>query len=193
MQTETKTDTELSFDEMFKDVLMNAPETEREARIMRADNELLLSPEVEQFCQEVVLHGRLPLKAYIVAFSTYDEIELRWIKPDHPGFEASRLLRLPEVIGRIKELRDMVVIHGGMIEREEIIANLKSIAFDPDAKHSDRLAASKQIAQMEAMERAPDVQAGGASLTLVLPFVPQQLKTVTLDNEPSGLIEFGNP
>ena len=82
----------------------------------------------------------------------------------------------------------MVVIHGGMIEREEIIANLKSIAFDPDAKHSDRLAASKQIAQMEAMERAPDVQQG-TSIVLQLPFMPQPLKTVTLDNEPAGLIE----
>lgn len=179
-----ETNTEETFDSLY----LNAPDTAREVRLMRADNELLLSPEVEQFCQEVVLHGRLPLKAYVVAFSTYDDERMIWIKPDHPGFEASRLLRLPEVIGRIKELRDMVVIHGGMIEREEIIANLKSIAFDPDAKHSDRLAASKQIAQMEAMERAPDVQQG-TSIVLQLPFMPQPLKTVALDNEPSGLIE----
>ena len=82
----------------------------------------------------------------------------------------------------------MVIAHGGMIKREELISNLRQIAFDPDAKHSDRLAASKQIAQMEAMERAPDVQQG-TSIVLQLPFMPQPLKTVTLDNEPAGLIE----
>lgn len=177
-------ETEETFDNLF----LNAPETEREVRVMRADNELLLSVQAEQFCQEIVLHGRLPLKAYIVAFSTYDEEGLRWIKPDHPGFEASRLLRLPEIVGRCKELRDMVVMHGGMIQREEIIANLKSIAFDPDAKHSDRLSASKQLAQMEAMEKQPDVQQG-ANIVIQLPFIPQPLRTVALDNQTEVLIE----
>lgn len=176
METETKTDTELSFDELFKDVLMNAPETEREARIMRADNELLLSPQAEQFCQEIVLFSRLPLRAYVIAFSTYDEENARWVKPDHPGFEASRLLRLPEVVGRINELRDMVIAHGGMIKREELISNLRQIAFDPDAKHSDRLSATKQLSQLEGFEKQPDAGPGTA-ITLVLPFVPNQLKT----------------
>ena len=168
-------ETEETFDSLF----LNAPDTEREVRLMRADNELLLSPQVEQFCQEVVLFSRLPLRAYIIAFSTYDEERMIWIKPDHPGFEASRLLRLPEVVGRIKELRDMVIAHGGMIKREELISNLRSIAFDPDAKHSDRLSATKQLSQLEGFEKQPDQTTGGNVIVMNLPFTPNQLRTAS--------------
>lgn len=176
---------ELSFDDLY----LNAPEPEakKELREMRADASLLISQQVENFCREVVLYGRLPTKAYELSFAVED-IELgSWVKPDNPSWQASKLLRLPEVISRIKEIRDEVIQFGGQVDRAEVIANLRSIAFDPHAKHSDRLAASKQLATMEAMERAPDVQVG-QTLVINLPFAPQPLKTigsgsaVTLDN-----------
>ena len=172
--------TELDFDPETFEPLLNAPaeENKRELRMMRADNALLLTQQCEIFCREVVLNGRLPTKAYELAFSVEDEELGKWVKPDNPSWEASKLLRLPEVIGRIKEIRDEMISWGGKIQREEVIANLRSIAFDPHAKHSDRLAASKQLAQMEAMERAPDVPQG-QTLVIQLPFAPNQLKTVS--------------
>lgn len=188
MTTETKTAPDpLNFDEVF----LNAPShleeyvEKRELREMRADASLLINQQVETFCRELVLNGRIPTKAYEIAFSVED-VELgQWVKPDNPSWQASKLLRLPEVIARIREIRDEVIHYGGMIERGEVIANLKSIAFDPHAKHSDRLAASKQLAQMEAMERAPDAPAG-ATIQIVLPFAPQPLRTVssTIDSLP---------
>ena len=185
--TETETPEALSFDDLF----LNAPATvdtgagRQELREMRADASLLINQQVETFCRELVLNGRIPTKAYESAFSVED-VELgQWVKPDNPSWQASKLLKLPEVIARVREIRDEVIHYGGMIERGEVIANLKSIAFDPHAKHSDRLAASKQLAQMEAMERAPDAPAG-AVINISLPFLPNQLRTVssTIDSLP---------
>jgi hypothetical protein len=173
--------------ESFDLLYLNEPEGGKQLREMRAENELLLSQQAENFCREIVLHGRLPTKAYELAFAV-EEVETgRWIRPDNPGWNASRLLRTPEIIGRIKEIRDEVISWGGQIDRAEVIANLRSIAFNPDAKHSDRLTATKQLAQMEAMERQPDIQQGQA-LIINIPFQPNQLRTIgsgsTLDNDP---------
>lgn len=185
MNTETKT--ELSFDEMF----LNAPEEDNKTalRELRADASLLINQQVEIFCREIVLHGRLPSRAYELAFAIED-VELgTWVKPDNPSWQASKLLRLPEVIARIREIRDEVISWGGKIEREELISNLRSIALDPHAKHSDRLAATKQLSQMEGFEKQPDT-GPGQTIQIVLPFQPQQLRTisgVTLDNEPTSL------
>jgi hypothetical protein len=178
---------ELTFDDMY----LNAPEPEakRELREMRADNSLLLTQQMEMFVAEIVLHGRTPMLAYERAFAVEDRELGTWVKPDNPSWEASRLLKLPEVIGRIKEIRDMVVLNAGLLSREEVINNLRSIALDPHAKHSDRLSASKQLSQLEGYEKAPDVAAGG-NITINLPWVPNELKTVsgvTLDNEPQPL------
>lgn len=186
MTTETKT--ELSFDDLF----LNAPShleeyvEKRELREMRADASLLINQQVETFCREIVLHGRLPSKAYEIAFTIEDTELGQWVKPDNPSWQASKLLKLPEVIARIRELRDEVVSWGGRIERDEVIANLKSIALDPYAKHSDRLAALKQLSQLEGFERQPDA-APGATIQIVLPFAPQPLRTVssTIDSPPS--------
>ena len=183
----TETKTELSFDDLF----LNAPShpeeyvEKRELREMRADASLLINQQVETFCRELVLNGRIPTKAYEIAFSVED-VELgQWVKPDNPSWQASKLLKLPEVIERIREIRDELIHYGGMIERGEVIANLKSIAFDPHAKHSDRLAASKQLAQMEAMERQVDMPQG-STIVIQLPFAPQPLRTVssTIDSLP---------
>ena len=191
MTTETKTAPDpLNFDEVF----LNAPShpeehvEKRELREMRADASLLINQQVETFCKEIVLHGRLPSKAYEIAFAIED-VELgQWVKPDNPSWQASKLLKLPEVIERIREIRDEVISWGGRIERDEVIANLKSIALDPHAKHSDRLAALKQLSQMEGMEKQPDA-GPGQTIQIVLPFAPQPLRTVssTIDSLPETL------
>lgn len=191
MTTETTTTPEaLDFDSIY----LNAPShpeeyvEKRKLREMRADASLLINQQVETFCKEIVLHGRLPSKAYEIAFAVED-VELgQWVKPDNPSWQASKLLKLPEVIARIREIRDEVVSWGGKIERDEVIANLRSIALDPHAKHSDRLAALKQLSQMEGFERQPDAPAG-SSIVIQLPFAPQPLRTVssTIDSLPETL------
>lgn len=187
MTTETETPEALSFDSIY----LNAPShpeehvEKRELREMRADASLLINQQVETFCKEIVLHGRLPSKAYEIAFAVED-VELgQWVKPDNPSWQASKLLKLPEVIERIREIRGEVLAWGGRIERDEVIANLKSIALDPHAKHSDRLAALKQLSQLEGFEKSPDAPAG-SSIVIQLPFAPQPLRTVssTIDSLP---------
>ena len=191
MTTETKTAPEaLSFDDLF----LNAPShpeehvEKRELREMRADASLLINQQVETFCKEIVLHGRLPSKAYEIAFAVEDTELGQWVKPDNPSWQASKLLKLPEVIERIREIRDEVISWGGRIERDEVIANLKSIALDPHAKHSDRLAALKQLSQLEGYERQPDA-GPGQTIQILLPFAPQPLRTVssTIDSLPETL------
>ena len=92
MTTETKTAPDpLNFDEVF----LNAPShveeyvEKRELREMRADASLLINQQVETFCRELVLNGRIPTKAYEIAFSVED-VELgQWVKPDNPSWQAS--------------------------------------------------------------------------------------------------------
>ena len=177
------TNQELTFD----DIYLNAPlvSTEDKAaaiQVMRAESSLLISQQVEVFCREIVLHGRLPTRAYEIAFAVQD-VELgQWVIPDNPSWNASKLLRTPEVVGRIKEIRDEMVSWGGRIEREEIINSLRAILLDPDSKAADKLGASKQLSQLEAFEKAPDIQ---------LPFSPNQLKNIgsgsILDSEAETL------
>ena len=179
-------ETELDFDPETFEPLLNAPpaENKRELRMMRADNALLLTQQTEQFVVEIVMHGRTPQKAYEVAFAVEDTELGTWVKPDAPAWKAAQLLKQPEVIGRIREVRDMIVLTAGLLSREEIIQNLRSIALDPHAKHADRLAASKQLSQLEGYEKQGDAPQG-QTLILQLPFSPNQLKTVsgvTLDN-----------
>jgi len=182
----TETKTELNFDELF----LNAPDEDakQEVREMRADASLLINQQVETFCKEIVLHGRLPSKAYEIAFAIEDAELGQWVKPDNPSWQASKLLKLPEVIARIREIRDEVISWGGRIERDEVIANLKSIALDPHAKHSDRLSALKQLSQMEGFEKTPDA-GPGQTIQIVLPFAPQPLRTIssTIDSLPETL------
>jgi hypothetical protein len=178
MKMTTQTETAIDFDSLY----MNPPETKKELREMRGDHTLLLAPQVEEFCRQVVQLGRLPTVAYEVAFAIEqtefdEELELnvkRWIKPDHPSYHASRLLKNKDVVARIKELRDEIVMFG-QIERAEVIQTLKSIALDPDAKNSDRVSAAAQLNRMEGFNKEPEAGGIGGTLTLVLPFVPQKL------------------
>ena len=185
------TNQELTFD----DIYLNAPlvSTEDKAaaiQVMRAESSLLISQQAEVFCREIVLHGRLPTRAYEIAFAVQDAELGQWVIPDNPSWNASKLLRTPEVVGRIKEIRDEMVSWGGRIEREEIINSLRAILLDPDSKAADKLGASKQLSQLEAFEKAPDTQAGG-TLVIQLPFSPDQLKNIgsgsILDSEAETL------
>ena len=177
MTTETKVE-ELTFDQLYLNApLVSTEDQEQVIRVMRAESSLLLSQQAEVFCREIVLHGRLPTRAYEIAFAVQDAELGQWIIPDNPSWNASKLLRTPEVVGRIREIRDEMVSWGGRIEREEIINSLRAILLDPDSKASDKLGASKQLSQLEAFEKAPDVQAGG-TLIIQLPFAPNQLKNV---------------
>ena len=181
MTTETETETktqDLTFDQLYLNApLVSTDDQERAIGAMRAESSLLLSQQAEVFCREIVLHGRLPTRAYEIAFAVQD-VELgTWVVPDNPSWNASKLLRTPEVVGRIKEIRDEMVSWGGRIEREEIINSLRSILLDPDTKASDKLGASKQLSQLEAFEKAPDAQVGG-TLVIQLPFSPNQLKNI---------------
>jgi len=185
------TDQELTFD----DIYLNAPLVSTEDKgaaiqVMRAESSLLISQQVEVFCRETVLHGRLPTRAYEIAFAVQDAELGQWVIPDNPSWNASKLLRTPEVVGRIKEIRDEMVSWGGRIEREEIINSLRAILLDPDSKAADKLGASKQLSQLEAFEKAPDTQAGG-TLVIQLPFSPNQLKNIgsgsILDSEADTL------
>jgi len=177
MTTETKTQ-DLTFDQLYLNApLVSTDDQERAIGAMRAESSLLLSQQAEVFCREIVLHGRLPTRAYEIAFAVQD-VELgTWVVPDNPSWNASKLLRTPEVVGRIKEIRDEMVSWGGRIEREEIINSLRSILLDPDSKAADKLGASKQLSQLEAFEKAPDAQVGG-TLVIQLPFAPNQLKNI---------------
>jgi len=181
MTTETETETktqDLTFDQLYLNApLVSTDDQERAIGAMRAESSLLLSQQAEVFCREIVLHGRLPTRAYEIAFAVQD-VELgTWVVPDNPSWNASKLLRTPEVVGRIKEIRDEMVSWGGRIEREEIINSLRSILLDPDSKAADKLGASKQLSQLEAFEKAPDAQVGG-TLVIQLPFSPNQLKNI---------------
>lgn len=75
-----------------------------------------------------------------------------WVKPDHALYQAGRLLRVADVVEKIKALRQEVVKFG-TIERVELIQTLKSIALDPETKTSDRIAAAAQLNRMEASTR----------------------------------------
>jgi hypothetical protein len=177
MQTESATEG-LDFDTLY----MNPPETKKELREMRAEHTLLLAPQVEEFCRQVVQLGKIPTLAYESAFAVemeeYDEtLDLnvkRWVKPDHASYHASRLLKNKDVVERIKELRDEIILFG-QIERAEVIQTLKSIALDPDAKNSDRVAAAAQLNRMEGFCKEAESNNVGGTLTLVLPFSPQKL------------------
>lgn len=183
----TSTTEELTFDALY----LNA-ETKQEVVKLREDADLLLSQQAEMFCRQLVLFGRLPIDAYEIAYSVeetyFDEtlqIEMkRWVKPEHAAYLASRLMRNRDVIDYIKVLRAQVLEHG-RIERAEVIQSLKSIALDPSQKSSDRIQAASQLNKMEGFNKEQDTGQGG-SLTIVMPWVPQQLTSAPTMKEVKG-------
>lgn len=158
------------------DLLYLQPDLDaKEARELREEKMLLLSPQAEEFCRQIVQLGKLPSVAYEIAFAVQDAETNEWVKPDHALYHAGRLLRVGDVVEKIKALRQEVVKFG-TIERVELIQTLKSIALDPDTKTSDRIAAAAQLTRMEGFSKEAEVAPGG-TLVIQLPFAPNQLLT----------------
>lgn len=168
MQTLTD-EADVQFDDLhpflgYEDAL---PETK-----LPSDAELLISNQAEKFVRLIVLNGKLPSDAYMQAFATEDEYG-NLIKPDVPSYKAKQLLKLPEVQSRIKEMRDEVV-EWGKTSFEEVEMNLRSIALDAHAKHSDRINATKALSTLRGFDQQPDIGAlAGAVINIALPWVPK--------------------
>lgn len=183
----TETLPELGFDALY----LNADD-QKEVVALREDADLLLSQQAETFCRQIVLFGKLPIDAYEIAYaveeSYFDEaldIEMkRWVKPQHAAYLASQLLKKRDVIDYIKMLRAQVLEYG-KIERAEVIQSLKAITLDPAAKHSDKIAAAGQLNKMEGFNKEQDTGQGG-SLTIIMPWVPQQLTSAPPTKEIRG-------
>lgn len=186
-------DTELlHFDSMF----LNSSEPDKpgglhlatEADVAKARNEeedhaLILSDEAEKFCRLITLHGKLPSEAYELAFSRevteYDDQNqprLTYIKPDLPAYQSRVLLRQPEVKERIEQVR-AEIREWSKTEISEVEHNLRSIAFSPSVKDSDRIAATKQLSALRGFDVQPELLPG-AQIILNLPFTPQTLGRV---------------
>lgn len=186
MNTETVAP-ELSFDQY----LLNAS-TQQEVVELRQDADLLLTQPAETFCRMIVLFGKLPIDAYEIAYATeetyFDEalgMEMkRWIKPQHPAYLASELVKKRDVIDYIKMLRAQVIEYG-KIERAEVIQSLKAITLDPGAKNTDKIAAANSLSKLEGFNKEQDTGQGG-SLTIVMPWVPQQLTSAPPMKEVGG-------
>jgi hypothetical protein len=153
------------------------------ARDEEEDHALLLSDEAEKFCRLITLHGKLPSEAFELAFARevteYDENNqprLTFIKPDLPAYQSRVLLRQIEVKQRIEELRKEIR-EWSKTEVAEVEHNLRSIAFNPNVKESDRIAATKQLSALRGFDAQPDLMPG-ATIQISLPFVPQPLGRV---------------
>lgn len=182
-----ETPPELSFDALY----LNA-DNQQEVVALREDADLLLSQQAETFCRQIVLFGKLPIDAYEIAYAVEEDYHdealdanlKRWVKPQHAAYLASQLLKKRDVIDYIKMLRAQVLEHG-KIERAEVIQSLKAITLDPAAKHSDRIAAAGQLSKLEGFNKEQDTGQGG-SLTIVMPWVPQQLTSAPPTKEIRG-------
>jgi len=182
-------DTELlNFDAMYLATEPDKPggrHLATEADVAKARNEeedhaLLLSAEAENFCRLITLHGKLPSDAYELAFSRevteYDENNqprLTFIKPDLPAYQSRVMLRQLEVKQRIEELRKEIR-EWSKTEISEVEHNLRSIAFSPSVKDSDRIAATKQLSALRGFDAQPELMQGSV-ISITLPFIPNQL------------------
>lgn len=168
---------DLNFDAMY----LGAGETEGlghlestgDLALARAEGELLLSDEAIKFCKLIVIHGMLPSMAYSQAFSTIDEYG-NVTKPEVPAYQSKQLLKLPEVVEEIARWRTEIR-EWSKTEVEEIENNLRSIAFNPSEKTSDRIAATKAISALRGFDVQPEGQGFNGTINLVMPFKPNQL------------------
>ena len=159
-------------------------ETQRDVAKARDEEDgLLLSPAAEKFVKLIVLHGMLPSQAYTQAFAREDEFG-NLIVPDMPAYQARILLKLPEVKLAI-EMFKAEVREWCKTEVEEVEMAYRQIMLSPNAKDSDRIAAGKALAALKGYEAVPEMLQG-ASITIALPFAPQQLgrRPVTIEHEP---------
>ena len=159
-------------------------ETSRDVAKARDEEDgLLLSPAAEKFVKLIVLHGMLPSQAYTQAFATEDEFGNLTV-PDMPAYQARVLLKLPEVKQAIEAFK-AEVREWCKTEVEEVEMSYRQIMLSPNAKDSDRIAAGKALAALKGYEAVPEMLQG-ASITIALPFAPQQLghRPAVIEHEP---------
>lgn len=155
----------------FDDIYMNV-ESPKELAKLRGDNAVLLTNQAEEFCRSVVFLGMVPSKAYSIAYAMRDEEDGRLVAPDHAAYHASLLMRRPEVVGRIREMRDEILAFSHT-ERAELLVALREIALGEGYKTADKINAVKQLALMEGYAE----ESGGGSQTIIfnMPFQPRSL------------------
>lgn len=146
------------------------------------ENGLLLSAEAEKFVTLITLHGKLPSEAYTQAFSHEDEYG-NLIKPDMPAYQARILLRLPEIKEAIEQQR-AEIRSWTKTDVSEIEMTHRRIMMDPEAKHSDRIAAGKALSALRGFDAQPELLQG-ATIVVQMPFVPKPLghQPVTIDHQ----------
>lgn len=160
-------------------------ETPRDVARARDEEEgLLLSPEAEKFVKLIVIHGMLPSEAFVQSFSKEDEFGNLISTPDMPAYQARQLLKIPEVRQAIEELR-AEVRQWCKTEVEEVEMSLRRIMLDPSAKHSDKIAAAKNLSALKGFDAQPELMPG-ASIVISLPFSPNQLgqRPTVIEHEP---------
>ena len=157
-------------------------ESVADIKAARRDADLLLSPEALTFVKLIVLHGLLPSEAYTQAFARKDEYD-NIIKPDSPAYQARLLLKLEEVRDAIEEYR-AEIREWTKTEACEIEMSYRSIMLDPNAKHSDRVAAGKALATLRGFDAVQPGLLAGATISISMPFTPNNLghRPVTIDS-----------
>lgn len=147
------------------------------------ENGLLLSPEAEKFVTLITLHGLLPSEAYTQAFAQEDEYG-KLIVPDMPAYQARVLLRLPEIKEAIEQQR-AEIRSWTKTSVEEVEMTHRRIMMDPNAKHSDRIAAGKALSALRGFDAQPDMLQG-ATIIMQMPFTPKALghQAVTIEHQP---------
>ncbi len=176
MTTETKE--LLNFDEMFLGTgedagCLHLESTSDIELARREESGLLLSAEAEKFVKLICLHGMLPSEAYEQAFAKIDDFG-NIIKPSAPAYQARLLLRLPEIKDAI-EIQRAEIRSWTKTEAAEIELTYRSIMMSPESKDSDRVAAGKALSALRGFDAQPDVLASGATITIALPWTPNNL------------------
>ena len=144
---------------------------------------LLLSREAEKFVTLITLHGMLPSEAYTQAFAHEDEFG-NLIAPDMPAYQARVLLRLPEIKEAIEQQR-AEIRSWTKTDVSEIEMTHRRIMMDPNAKHSDRIAAGKALSALRGFDAQPELLQG-ATIVVQMPFTPKPLghQPVTIEQSP---------
>jgi len=148
-------------------------ESVADIKAARRDADLLLSPEALTFVKLIVLHGLLPSEAYTQAFARKDEYD-NIIKPEAPAYQARLLLKLEEVRDAIEEYRSEIR-EWTKTEACEIEMSYRSIMLDPNAKHSDRVAAGKALATLRGFDAVQPGLLAGATISINMGWEPKNL------------------
>ena len=127
-------------------------------KVVKTDN--ILNDNMKAFCKEYLIDLNAT-QSYLRAYG--DDID-----PNSAKAMASRLLSNVNIRKYINDLkdsyRDDIDVTVG-----EVVANIKSIALDKEARHSDRIKASELLAKYKGMLiEHKDITSNGSSITVTL-------------------------